>query len=742
MKTKKHMDRIIHSSHSDPFEFLGAHLVEIKGKSLVLVRTFQPDAKEVEVLKYRSKKVVPMKKIHEEGIFEAEFEGATKIFPYKLKKTRGDGSTHTFHDPYSFQPVLSDFDIHLIGEGTHYKKYEKLGAHVTTINRGKGVFFAVWAPNALRVSVTGNFNNWDGRAHPMRSRGLSGLWELFIPGLDEGDLYKFEVKSKYKGIISEKADPYAFYTELRPKNASVVHNIKKYMWKDKKWMKARDEKNWLEAPISIYEIHLGSWKRLPEEGNRWLTYREMADTLIPYVKDMGYTHIQLLPISEHPLDESWGYQTIGYYSCTSRFGTPEDCMYFIDCCHQNDLGVIIDWVPAHFPKDAHGLGYFDGTALYEHDDPRKSEHRDWGTLIFNYGRKEVANYLIANALFWLDRYHVDGLRVDAVASMLYLDYSREEGDWVPNEHGGNENLEAVEFVKKFNVVVHEQFPGALTIAEESTAWPMVSRPTYLGGLGFDLKWNMGWMHDTLVYFQNDPVHRKYHHNTLTFSLLYAFTENFINVFSHDEVVHGKSSMLDKMPGDLWQKFANLRLLYVYMYAQPGKKLLFMGGEIGQWSEWDCGKSLDWGLLENDSHKKLQDLVKQLNHLYKEESSLHEVDFDGAGFEWMDYGDYENSVVAFTRKAKDPDDFLFFILNLTPVPRTYYRIGVPKEGFYKEILNSDSELFGGSNMGNYLGMHTERIKAQGKAHSLCLTLPPLGALVFKLQKDEDKELTTE
>ncbi len=731
MTLNEQIELIVHSAHSDPFEILGAHPAKIKKKDGVVIRAFLPEAKEVVVIDSReTKKEYPMKKVHKDGFFEVKIEESGEVFPYILRKINDDGSIYTFCDPYSFMPVLSDYDLHLIGEGTHYKKYEKLGAHVMTVDKIKGVFFAVWAPNALRVSVIGDFNGWDGRRHPMRIRGVSGVWELFIPGLEEGGLYKFEIKSRYKGIIVEKADPYAFYSELRPKSSSVVYDITKYKWNDEKWMKERCQKNWLDSPISIYEVHLGSWRRNPEEGDRWLSYRELADTLIPYVKDMGFTHIELLPVSEHPLDESWGYQTIGYYSCTSRFGTPKDLMFFIDQCHQNGIGVIIDWVPAHFPKDAHGLGYFDGTALYEHEDPRKGEHRDWGTLIFNYGRNEVINYLIANALFWLDRYHIDGLRVDAVASMLYLDYSREPGDWIPNKYGGNEDLDAVAFLKRFNEVVHGYYPGVLTIAEESTAWPMVSRPTYLGGLGFSLKWNMGWMHDILEYFSKDPVYRKYHQKNLTFALLYAFTENFINVFSHDEVVHGKRSMLGKMPGDNWQKFANLRLLFAYMFAQPGKQLIFMGGEFGQWSEWVSSQSLDWHLLQNEPHIKLQDWVKDLNNLYKREPSMYEVDFSNEGFEWIDYGDYESSIVSFIRRAKNRDDFLVFVFNLTPAVRDNYRLGVPRGGFYQEILNSDAERYLGSNIGNAGGVGTDSIWSHGRFHSLNIVLPPLGALVFK------------
>lgn len=627
--------------------------------------------------------------------------------------------------------VLTDFDLHLIGEGTHYKNYEKLGAHVVEIGGVKGVHFAVWAPNAKRVSVIGDFNHWDGKKHPMKLLGDSGIWEIFIPGLDEGELYKFEIKSKYRNYKEQKTDPFAFFFEVRPKSAAIVYNIEnKHKWQDAEWMEMRKKKNWFESPVSIYEVHLGSWMRIPEEDSRFLTYRELADKLIPHVRKLGYTHIELLPITEHPLDASWGYQTIGYFAPTSRFGRPEDFMYFVDKCHQNGIGVVVDWVPAHFPKDAHGLGLFDGTCLYEHEDPRKGEHREWGTLIFNYGRREVANYLISNALFWLEKYHIDGLRVDAVASMLYLDYSREPGEWMPNIYGGNENLEAVDFLKRFNEVVHKYHPGVLTIAEESTAWPAVSKPTYLGGLGFSMKWNMGWMHDTLLYFSKEPVHRKYHTNNLTFSMLYAFTENFILPFSHDEVVYGKRSMLDKMPGDMWQKFANQRALYGYMYGHPGKKLLFMGSEIGQWSEWNFDGSLDWHLLEYEPHQKLQRFISDMNHLYKTEPALYEVDFDWHGFEWIDCSDSENSVISFIRRAKNTDDFLVFVFNFTPVPRFGYRIGVPQGGFYREVLNSDSEIYWGGNIGNAGGVYADSVPCHERQYSLNLTLPPLSVLIFK------------
>ena len=730
MALKEEIEKIVHSAYQDPFEILGAHVIKWAGKECVAVRAFLPDAAGVAVVDSRSGREYPMKRLHKDGFFEAVIRDKAEVFPYRLKKTNESGGADIIIDPYIFLPVLSDFDLHLMAEGTHYSQYEKLGAHEMTVEGTEGVFFAVWAPNALSVSVIGDFNYWDGRRHMMRVRGSTGIWELFIPGLREGTTYKFEVKSRYKGFLAQKADPFAFYSELRPKSASVVWNLNKYRWSDDEWMGARQERNWFESPISIYEVYPGSWRRVSEEGGRWLTYREFAESLVPYVKEMGYTHVELMPVSEHPLDESWGYQTVGYFSCTGRYGTPDDFMYLVDCFHQAGIGVIIDWVPAHFPKDGHGLAYFDGTALYEHADPLQGEQREWGTLVFNYGRSEVANFLISNALFWLDKYHIDGLRVDAVASMLYLDYSRKQGEWIPNKYGGNENLEAVAFLKWFNEIVHGRHPGILTIAEESTAWPAVSSPTHLGGLGFSMKWNMGWMNDILRYFAADPIFRKYHQNSLTFALLYAFTENFILVLSHDEVVYGKRSLLDKMPGDFWQKFANLRLLFSYMYAQPGKKLLFMGGDLGQWWEWNWNASLDWHLLEYESHRKLQAFVRDLNALYRKEPSMHEVDFNQRGFEWIDFSDYERSIVSFIRRAKDPDDFLVFVFNFTPVPRYNYRVGVPKWGFYREILNSDSALYWGSNIGNLGGRHTEPVSWHGRPCSLNLDLPPLGGLVLK------------
>lgn len=719
---------IINADHWDPFQVLGMHILDTTEKKIA-VRVFVPEAKELWVLDEISDELFPMNKINKAGFFESIIDKKSP-FPYRLRMKTYEGNILEFYDPYSFLPILTEYDLYLLGEGTHYKNYEKLGAHVLEINGKKGVHFAVWAPNARRVSVIGDFNKWDGRRHQMRVLGSSGIWELFIPGLKEGVLYKFEIKSRFKKQIMEKADPYAFYFELRPKSASIVYDINKYKWNDKEWMKMRSRKNWLESPISIYEVHLGSWMRVPEEGNRFLTYRETAERLIKYVKKMGYTHIELLPITEHPLDASWGYQTIGYFAPTSRYGSPEDFMYFVDKCHQNGIGVIIDWTPAHFPTDGHGLGVFDGTCLYEHTDPRKGFHPDWGTKIFNYGRNEVRNFLISNALFWFEKYHIDGLRVDAVASMLYLDYSRREGEWIPNIYGGNENLEAIDFLNKFNEITHHYHPGILTIAEESTAWPSVSRPTYLGGLGFSMKWNMGWMHDMLEYISKDPIYRKYHHNNLTFSLLYAFTENFILPLSHDEVVHGKNSILNKMPGDMWQKFANVRLLYGYMYSHPGKKLLFMGGEFGQWDEWNHEKSLDWHLLNFKPHRRLQKYVMDLNHIYQSERALHEIDFSYEGFEWIDFHDAEKSIVSFIRKAKDPNDFLVIVSNFTPVPRMEYRIGVPENCFFREILNSDSYLYWGSNMGNAGGVNSNQVPWQGRPYSIKITLPPLSILIFK------------
>jgi 1,4-alpha-glucan branching enzyme len=626
--------------------------------------------------------------------------------------------------------MLTDYDLHLLGEGRHWKSYEKLGAQLRAADGAAGVHFAVWAPNAEAVSVVGDFNGWDGRRHGMRRRIPSGIWELFVPALGPGTLYKYRVHAD--GTFSDRADPYGFGAEVPPRTASMVVDLSSHAWRDQEWMAGRAARNSLSSPMTIYEVHLGSWRRPGEDRHRWLSYAELARELVPYCLEMGFTHVEFLPPTEHPLSASWGYQTIGLFAATSRFGPPQDLMALIDALHQAGIGVIIDWVPAHFPRDGHGLRRFDGTALYEHEDPRKGEHPDWGTLIFNYGRNEVSNYLVSSALFWLDRYHVDGLRVDAVASMLYLDYSRKDGEWVPNRHGGRENLEAIEFLKTFNVQVHEHHPGVLTIAEESTAWAGVSRPTYVGGLGFSLKWNMGWMNDTLRYMRHDPVHRKYHHDELTFSLIYAFHENFVLPFSHDEVVHGKGSLLDQMPGDAWQKFANLRLLYAYMWCHPGKKLLFMGGEFGQWQEWNFDESLHWHLLAGESHRGLSRAVADLNGLVRREPALHELDFDGRGFEWIDCHNWQDSVLAFVRSGSNSRDRLLVCCNFTPVLRQGYRIGVPSAGVYEEIFNSDSAWYGGSNAGNGGPIQSAPQPHHGREHSLALTLPPLAVIVLKLR----------
>ena len=726
------IESILRAEHADPFHVLGMHQVEVEGKPAVAIRAFLPRAEHAWVVRGPGEDGVrPLVRIHPEGFFEAVFPGEQAMFPYRLR-TEYAGQ-HEFEDPYRFPPVLSDFDLHLLMEGTHYNTYERLGAHVVEIAGVRGVAFAVWAPNAQRVSVVGNFNHWDGRSHPMRVRGSTGVWELFIPELREGEVYKFEIKGRFRNYLGVKTDPYGFYMELRPKTASIVYDINRYTWHDQSWMAERKVRQGLNGPLVIYEVHLASWRRATEENHGLLNYRELAEQLAEYVEKMGFTHVELMPVMEHPLDESWGYQTTGYFAPTSRHGTPEDFMYFVDYLHQRGIGVILDWVPAHFPADAHGLAFFDGTHLYEHEDPRLREHPDWGTRIFNYGRTEVRDFLWTSALFWLEKYHVDGLRVDAVASMLYLDYSRKAGEWVPNAFGGNENLDAIDFLKRFNELAHQQHPGILTIAEESTAWPMVSRPTYVGGLGFSLKWNMGWMHDMLVYFSNDPIHRKYHHNSLTFSLLYAFSENFVLALSHDEVVHGKRALLAKMPGDYWQQFANQRALYGYLYAHPGKKMLFMGMELGQWNEWNPAKSLDWNLLGYEPHQKLQQLVAELNRLCRAERAFHEIDFEYAGFDWIDFHDADNSVVSFLRKGKTPGDYLVVICNFTPVPRQGYRVGVPEACFYREILNTDDAKFGGSGVTNGPGRPGIPLPWHHQPCHVELTLPPLGVIYLKPQR---------
>jgi 1,4-alpha-glucan branching enzyme len=723
-------ERLVEALHPNPFAVLGPHAVRVDDETLLAVRAFVPGARRIWILpRGGPSPAIEARCVHSEGVFEALFGPVGPEFRYSLRVERGDGHTWEGEDPYRFGRVLSDFDLYLLGEGNHLRSYEKLGAHALVLDGVAGVHFSVWAPNAERVSVVGSFNDWDGRRLPMRNLAPSGFWEIFVPDLAPGDLYKFEVRSNAGGALFLKSDPYALRSELRPGTASVVHRLDQHPWQDAAWIaEGRGRRNALDAPMSIYEVHLGSWKR--GEGNRFLSYREMADDLVRYVQDMGFTHVELLPVLEHPLDESWGYQSLGYFAPTSRFGPPEDFAAFVDALHAAGIGVILDWVPAHFPRDDHGLRYFDGTHLYEHSDPREGEHRDWGTMIFNYGRREVWNFLLGNALFWLDKYHLDGMRVDAVASMLYRDYSRREGEWIPNVYGGRENLEAIEFLKRLNQLCHGKHPGILTIAEESTAWPGVSHPVHLGGLGFSMKWNMGWMNDTLEYFAKDPLYRKYHHQNLTFSLLYAFTENFILPLSHDEVVHGKRSLLDKMPGDGWQKFANLRLLLGFQFAHPGKKLLFMGGEFGQGQEWQHGQSLDWHLLDIDYHAGVQRFVRDLNRLYVSEPALYEVDFQWQGFDWLDFHDWEGSVLSFLRRSHDGRREVVAACNFTPVPRIGYRIGVPSPGFYREVLNSDSSYYCGSNLGNKGGVLAEDSPSHGRRWSLQLNLPPLGIVLLR------------
>lgn len=633
---------------------------------------------------------------------------------------------------------ISDFDLFLFGEGNHYRIYEKLGSKLINIDGVEGVRFAVWAPNAKSVGVAGDFNSWNSESHSMENIMNSGVWALFVPGLEEGETYKYTIKSKNKNEVHLKSDPFAFQSEIRPHTASIVNSIEGYKWDDKDWLDSRQKIDFQKSPFSIYEVHLGSWKKdynniyFPNDAG-YKSYRQIAYELVDYVKSMGYTHVELLPIMEHPLDESWGYQVVNYFAPTSRYGTPQDFMFFVDYCHQNGIGVILDWVPAHFPTDEHGLANFDGTQLFAYKNRKKGFHKEWGTMVFDFGRNEVRNFLISNALFWFDKYHIDGLRVDAVASMLYLDYSRKEGEWEPNIFGGRENLEAIDFIKKLNEVAHLYHKGIVMIAEESTSFPLVSRPTYIGGLGFDMKWNMGWMNDTLKYFSKEPVHRKYHQNMITFSLWYAFNENFVLPISHDEVVHGKKSLLEKMPGDEWQRFANLRLFFLYMFGHPGKKLNFMTNDIAQYKEWNVNDSLDWYVLDFEPHKKLNIFVRDLNNLYKNNPAMYEIDFKSEGFEWVDFSDADNSVIAFLRKTENKNELLLFILNMTPVLRGNYILGVPYEGFYKEILNSDGVEYGGSGTGNAGGVNsTPEIKNQWH-YSINITLPPLGGIIFKYEK---------
>jgi 1,4-alpha-glucan branching enzyme len=724
------IEALVRGEHGDPFAVLGPHR---DPAGTVTVRALLPGvAAAAVVAPGAGAPEHPLRRLHPGGLWETTLPARALPDGYRLRLVDGAGRARDVEDPYRFPPTLSDLDLHLLGEGQHYRIYDKLGAHPATLLGVEGAIFAVWAPSARRVSVVGDWNGWDGRWHPMRLHPGNGIWELFVPGVGEGARYKFEVLPGSGAPLAAKADPLAFAFEPdQPSTAAQVVVPGAPTWGDGAWMAERGRRQALDAPVSVYEVHLGSWRRVPEEGHRFLTYRELARTLPAYVREMGFTHVELLPVMEHPYYPSWGYQSLGYYAPTRRHGEPRDFAALVDALHQAGIGVILDWVPAHFPQDPHGLVFFDGSHLYEHEDPRLREHPDWGTRVFNYGRHEVANFLLGSALFWLERYHADGLRVDAVASMLYLDYSRPPGGWVPNVHGGRENLEAIAFLRRLNETVYARHPDVLMVAEESTAWPGVSRPTWLGGLGFGLKWNMGWMHDVLDYLRHDPVHRKFHHDRLTFGLLYAWSENFLLPLSHDEVVYGKGSLLAKMPGDEWQRFANLRLLYGFMWAYPGKKLLFMGGELGQPDEWHHDHSLPWHLLEaGPYHRGVQRLVADLNRLYREERALHEQDCRAEGFRWMDCADADQSVIAFVRLARDPDDLVLCVCNFTPVPRHDYRVGVPRPGYYIERLNTDAALYGGSNLGNAGGVATEPVPHHGQPCSLRLTLPPLGVLYLR------------
>jgi len=714
---------ILEARHLDPFGFLGQH--QVTGTDVTVVRTLQPAARTVDVVLRDGSRTFQAQRVHEDGLFEAQLPADLTGQTYDLVIKYVDGTTQRTADPYSFGECLSQLDLHYLGEGTHQRLYDCLGAHPKVKDGVHGMQFAVWAPNAYRVSVVGDFNSWDGRRHPMRCRFEGGVWEIFIPDVCINTHYKFEMVDAH-GHLRTKSDPMAFFGQNGQQTASLTWDMNRFVWADGEWMKKRAASDTYHQAMSVYEVHPGSWKRVEAEDNRPLSYLELADDLIPYVKRLGFTHIELMPISEYPFDGSWGYQVTGYFAPTSRFGNPDDFREFVDRCHQSGLGVIVDWVPGHFPKDEHGLAKFDGTALYEHEDTRLGEHQDWGTLIFNYGRTEVKNFLVSNALFWLEQYHIDGLRVDAVASMLYLDYSREAGQWLPNRHGGRENLEAIAFMHELNTLCHHKHPGAIIIAEESTAWPGVSRPVDSGGLGFSYKWNMGWMNDMLHYIQQDPIHRKYHHGEATFSMLYAYDENFILVISHDEVVHGKCSMLNKMPGDRWQKFANLRLFYAWMWAHPGKKLLFMGSEFGQWTEWSEARSLDWHVLLGHEHSGLQKLVTDLNALYTGRPALHGLDHKAGGFSWLDANDGDNSIFSFIR-TEPKGDKVSVVINATPVPRESYRMGVSEPGVYRELLNSDATQYGGSGMDNAGTFTAEEVPWDGQPWSVEFTLPPLAVL---------------
>jgi 1,4-alpha-glucan branching enzyme len=717
-------------SHHEPRSLLGYHEFERNESTpLCVVRVLEPGAESVEVFwEDEPSTMHPLKRIHEAGLFEGSIPHRRPLVPYKLRIRYLDGHETHKHDTYFFSHELSDFDLHLFGQGRHYGLYHKFGAHLRVRDGVAGTHFAVWAPNAKRVSVVGSFNYWDGRKHAMQARGSSGVWELFVPGVEEGAEYKYEIRTQKGGLLL-KSDPFGFFMQKRPETASIVASVAGYEWNDGDWMRDRATRDWRRSPINIYEVQLSSWKHAWGKQPPFYSWQEACETLIPYVVDMGYTHIELMGVAEHPFDGSWGYQVVGYYAPTSRYGTPKDFMAFIDKCHQAGIGVILDWVPAHFPKDAHGLAEFDGSALYEHEDTRLGEHMDWGTKIFNFGRHEVKNFLVANALYWLDCYHIDGLRVDAVASMLYLDYSRKAGEWVPNKYGGRENLDALEFLREFNTVAHGNHAGVLTIAEESTAFPGVSRPVHLGGVGFSFKWNMGWMNDTLSYFEKDPVYRRHEHNKITFSFMYAWTENFILPISHDEVVHGKKSLLDKMPGDEWQKRANYRLFMTYMTAHPGKKLMFMGSEFGQWHEWRDHEQLDWPLLANDHHRGLQDLSRELAKFYRGHPQLHASDCDAGGFRWLDLHNADESVFAFLRQEHGCAP-LVCVFNATPVPRDDYWVGVPDAGRYEVAFDSDHPGFGGSGFGGASSYEAFEHTVHGYPYAIRMRLPPLAGVLLK------------
>jgi 1,4-alpha-glucan branching enzyme len=721
---------IVAARHGDPFAFLGMH----QANGELVVRAMLPGADELTIIDAATGDAIGAAElVHPDGFFVARLAGRKERFPYRLRVRWGD-ETHEFDDAYRFPPVLGDLDLHLLVEGSHLDSYRKLGAHVTTLEGVDGVAFAVWAPNAQRVSVVGGFNAWDGRRLPMRKRHAGGFWDIFVPGIGPGEVYKYEIVGPDGVVLPLKADPYAGQSEHPPRTASVVTAPDHFAWQDGAWLARRAAANDRASPIAVYELHLGSWRRNLAEDGRYLSYRELAEQLVPYVADLGFTHIEIMPVTEYPFDGSWGYQPVSLFAPTSRYGTPDDFRFFVDACHRAGIGIWLDWVPGHFPNDAHGLARFDGTALYEHADPRQGMHRDWGTLIYNYGRREVANFLLSSALCWIRDFHIDGLRVDAVASMLYLDYSRQPGDWIPNMYGGRENLDAIAFLRRMNEVVFGEGTGATTVAEESTAWPMVSRPVYVGGLGFGFKWNMGWMHDTLGYMSRDPIHRKHHHNDLTFGLLYAFHENFILPLSHDEIVYGKRSLIGKMPGDQWQRFANLRTYFAFMWTHPGKKLVFMGGEFAQEREWNHDIGLDWQLLGDPLHAGVHRLMRDLNNVYRATPALYQRDSEGDGFSWIDANNGAESIVSYLRRgADDPEAIAVIVCNFTPVPRHGYRIGVPYLGYYRERINTDASDYGGSGVGNAGGVDAEPHPMHGHGYSLPLNLPPLAALIFTIKR---------